>query len=368
MTTPPTHIVSCMSICRTIFLMLLMASGVAIPSAGASPSDARPLKIGFVLPMSGNWVFLGNGIRDGALLAQEDLRERGVSVGLLFEDNQGALGPSAAIGSRLVSTKGVGALVSIISGVAKVLKPIAASAAVVHIGICSDTDVADGKSGFINYLTAEQGVAKFVEFFSRKLPQGSLGIFALNEAGFERIVQELKRQSAGKFRIARIETYNGGFNDFRSQLIRMKGSRPDSIMLLGLSPEIETIARQARTLQLRVPLTSIESFGLALNKAPFEGQWYVDSAMPSEEFQHRYRVKYGREVTPGAGHAYDSVMLLAEAARIGKEQDMSLANALRQISNYRGVVGPLLVRRDGVIWSDASVRVIKNGKSARGPL
>jgi branched-chain amino acid transport system substrate-binding protein len=357
-----------MNICRTIFLVLWVTAGLALRSALAAPSDVGPLKIGFVLPLSGDYAFLGNGIRDGALLAQGDLRERGVVAQLIFEDNHGALAQSAAIGARLVSEGGVEGLVSIISGVGKVLQPIAASASVIHIGICSDSDVGDGKNSFINYFTAEQGVAKFVEKFSRELPQRTLGVFALNEAGFEKILQELKRQAAGKIQLVRIETYNSGSNDFRSQLMRMKGSRPDSLLLLGLSPEIELIARQARALQLSIPLTSIESFGLATDKSPFEGQWFVDSAEPSEEFQRKYRVKYGREVTPGAGHAYDSVMLLVEAARIGRERGLSLAEALRQISKYSGVVGALTVRRDGVIWSEASIRVIKNGQPARGAL
>ena len=114
-----------------------------------------------------------------------------------------------------------------------------------------------------------------------------------------------------------------------------------------------------------MPFTSTESFGLASDKSPFEGQWFIDSAVPSDEFQRRYRLKYGREVTPGVGHAYDSVMLLVEAAQISRDRGLSLAEALQQISNYTGVVGPLSVRRDGVIWGEPSVRVIKDGKSAR---
>lgn len=357
-----------MSMTRPILFILWVTASLALRSTMASPSDSGPLKIGFVLPLSGDLASLGNGVRDGALLAQRDLRERGVLVDLLFEDNYGALAPSAAIGSRLVAEGGVESLVSIISGVGKVLQPIAASASVVHIGICSDADVGDGKNSFINYLTAEQGVAKYIEQFSRVLPHGTLGVFALNEAGFERILQELKRQAVGKIQLTRIERYNRGSNDFRSQLMRMKGSRPDALLLLGLSPEIEMIARQARALQLGIPLTAIESFGLVSDKSPFEGQWFIDSAEPSDDFQQKYRVQYNREVTPGAGHAYDSVMLLVGAARIGKERDLSLAEALRHISNYKGVVGALTVRQDGVIWSEASVRVIRDGQSAKGAL
>jgi branched-chain amino acid transport system substrate-binding protein len=242
----------------------------------ASPSNDSPLKVGFILPLSGDWAFLGNGVRDGARMAQDDLRARGTAIELLFEDNRGELAPSATIASRLISERGVHAIVTMISGVGKIVQPLAANASIAHIGICSDTDVADGRNNFINYLTAEQGTAKFIEHFSRTFPQGSLGIFALNEAGFERIVRELTRQSLGKLTIVRIEHYNKGTNDFRSQLMKMKSLKPDSILLLGLSPELEIIAKQARTLQLGIPFVSIEGFGLAADKSYFEGQWFID--------------------------------------------------------------------------------------------
>jgi branched-chain amino acid transport system substrate-binding protein len=351
-----------MGILRAVLFLLFLVEAFALRSAMASPIDSNPLKVGFLLPLSGDLAFLGAGIRDGALLAQEDMRARGIHVELVFEDNRGELAPSAAIAARLVAEGRSDALVSIISGVGRILKPIAAAASVVHIGICSDTEVADGVNSFINYLTAEQGAAKFVEYFSYVRPQGSLAIFSHSEAGFERIHQEVARQSLGKFKLSRVERYNSGWTDFRAQLLRLKASRPDAILLLGLSPEIELIAKQARVLQLQMPLTSIEGFGLAADKSLFEGQWFIDSATPNDEFQGRFRARFGREVTPGVGHSYDSVMLLAEAARERTDRRLSLAQALREISDYNGVIGKLSIKRNGVVWSDASVRTIKQGK------
>ena len=84
----------------------------------------------------------------------------------------------------------------------------------------------------------------------------------------------------------------------------------DAILLLGLSPEIELVSRQAKQLQLKIPLPSIESFGLSSNIAEFEGSWFVDSAMPTGEFLSRYQKKFGVKATPGVSHAYDSVKML----------------------------------------------------------
>lgn len=224
-------------------------------------ADSLRLRVGFVLPLSGDLAFLGSGIRDAALLAREDIENEGGHVDLIFEDNQGNLADSAPVGAKLINTDKVQALVSIISGVGSILKPLARRAKILHVGICSDPEVADGEFSFINYLTAEQAVTRYVEQFLGSMGfNKSLAIIQVNEAGFARIVDEMKRQIRADLRIVDVQTFNKGDADFRSLLLRAVRARPDALLLLGLSPEIEMLARQARSLGISAPLTSIEGF------------------------------------------------------------------------------------------------------------
>ncbi len=328
------------------------------------PLSARAdvgLKVGFILPLSGEWAFLGEGVRDGALLAQEDLKEAGEKVALYFEDNGGDLATSARLGSKLVTTNKVDALVSIISGVGSLLRPVANQSKILHIGICSEPEVADGSFSFVNYLTAEQGVAKFLEYY--KVAMGarkSLAIFSLNESGFMRIARALEASSGSEVKLVATEAFDKGTTDFRSVLLRVSRKRPDALLILGLSPEIELLAKQARALGITAPFVSIEGFGLANDKSPFEGGWFVDSAVPNEEFRNKFQRRYGRIVTPGVGHSYDTVRMLAHAFQAETHSDA--IERFRAISNFIGVTGKLTVQSNGVIWSEASLKVIKNGK------
>jgi branched-chain amino acid transport system substrate-binding protein len=280
---------------------------------------------------------------------------------LYFEDNRGDLATSARLSSKLVTVDKVDALVSIISGVGALLRPVANQAKILHIGICSDPEVADGSFSFVNYLTAEQGVAKFIEYYRVAVGrQKSLATFALNESGFLRIVRALEARVSGEIELVGAETFDRGTTDFRSMLLRVSSRKPDAILLLGLSPEIELVARQARALGITVPFVSIEGFGLAHDKSPFEGAWFVDSAVPDEEFGVRYQQRYARAVTPGVGHSYDTVKMLAHAFRAATQADA--IQRFRTISNFTGVTGKLNVQPNGVIWSEASLKVIKSGK------
>ncbi len=336
-----------------LILFLLLRPVYAIADIG--------LKVGFILPLTGEWAPLGEGIRDGALLAQEELKAAGTPIELHFEDNRGDLATSVRLGAKLVTTGKVDALVSIISGVGTLLRPVANQARILHIGICSEPEVADGNFSFVNYLTAEQGVAKFLEYYKVAVgSQRSLAIFSLNEAGFVRIIRALEARSGNEVRLVATETFDKGTVDFRSLLIRTTSKKPEAFLILGLSPEIEILARQARSLGIAVPFVSIEGFGLANDKSPFEGGWFVDSAVPHEEFRERFQQRYGRVVTPGVGHSYDTIRMLAYAFRADTRSDA--IQRFRTISGFEGVTGKLNVQPNGVIWSGASLKMIKNGR------
>lgn len=339
-----------------------------VARAETEPSSSQ-LSIGLVLPLSGEWAFLGEGIRDGVMLAQEDLARAGVKLQIALEDNHGDLVASASAAKRLVESPArTHAVISIISGVAKVVRAISEPKKVISIGICSDLDAADGQYGFINYLTAEQGVTRYLRHLAQRgSPIPTVGIVALNEAGFVRIVDTLRQLSKDSIKIAFLESFNRGTTDFRSLVLKIRSHNPTTLLLLGLSPELEILNKQLRESKVSASISSIEAIGLLKDKSSFNDAWYVDAAEPPVEFRERFKERFGREVTPGLGHAYDSVMLLSQAFQRllddGEEvASENLARQFRAISNRFGVLGPLTVRSNGVIWSNAVVKKVVAGE------
>ncbi len=340
---------------------LLVALIILISTATAHAESSPLLKIGFILPLSGDLAFLGAGIKDAALLAKADIERQGGKLELIFEDNHGELTGTTQSGSKLISSDRVNAIITIISGVGSILKPIAAKFRILHIGICSDPEVADGEFNFINDLTAEQGVSRYLKQFRADIgSEKSLAVIQANESGFERIVKELQKGSENNPHIVELETFNKGTNDFRGLLLRVKKNKPDAILLLGLSPEIEQLARQARSIGITAPFTSIEGFGLAHDKAPFEGSWFIDSAIPNKDFKDRFESQYGRPITPGTGHAYDTVRMIYQSFK-PTLSGTTLASNFRAIINFPGVIGNLNVQSNGVVWSEPSVKRIIKG-------
>jgi ABC-type branched-subunit amino acid transport system substrate-binding protein len=214
---------------------------------------------------------------------------------------------------------------------------------------------------FVNYLTAEQGVAKFLEHYRRAVgTEKALAIFSAHESGFIRIVRALEQRPSSDVKVVAVEFFEKGTTDFRSMILRVSKKKPGAFLILGLSPEIELLAKQVRALGFTVPFTSIEAFGLANDKSPFEGGWFVDSATPHKEFRDKFQRRYHRTVTPGVGHAYDTLQMLAYAFRADTRSEA--IRRFRTISDFAGVTGKLTVQPQGVIWSEASLKVIQQGE------
>ena len=365
-------------VCALLVNCLCLESDVWAQQEANKSVSATPVKIGFVLPLSGDWAFLGEGVRDAALLAEQDLSDAKLPFQLLFEDNNGQLKQSASAAYRLINVEKVDAIISIISGVGLLINPIAEKAKVLNFGLCSNVNVADGTYNFTNYITTEEGARSFLQELARRGPGSKakstkLGVFSLNEEGFNQILEQVEAQSAGTtVDIIFKETFEPQTRDFRSQIMRSVTKEPDTLLVLGLSPEIETLAKQLEQLQKTVPLASIEAFGLAENKSAFNGAWYIDAAAPSEVFQKRFKSSYGREITAAAAHAYDTVMVIAQAAIAAaqgrgnpgteKPTTTEIAKAIHSVQRFEGVVGSLTVDENGVIHSVPSVKVMTNGR------
>ncbi len=356
---------------QSVLSLRLLFCGLACFIFGkCSPGYAEErLTIGFVLPLTGDWAFLGKGVRDASLLAEKDSAVRKYPPRLVFEDNGGDLTKSASAAAKLISVEKVDALVSIISGVGLVLQPIAERAKVLNFGLCSNTTVANGKHSFTNYITTPEGAGAYLKELQKRYPaQVRLGIFSLNEAGFNQIVSEIRRQRADTpVQIEFVESFEPGTNDFRSQIVKAMRTDTDAVLLLALSPEVETFSRQFRSLGKNTPLSSVEAFGLAEHKKEFDGTWFIDAAAPTQAFEERFRKAYGRDLTAAAAHAYDVVQLLGEVyQRAGdgtrKPTTTEVAEYLREQKEFSGIVGPLSVDSSGIIHSIPSVKTIRGGK------
>ncbi len=171
-----------------------------------------------------------------------------------------------------------------------------------------------------------------------------------------------------------IEQFETNMNNARSQLINLKEQNTNNIFLIGQSRENGIILKQSKEMNFNpnwyANLTvetpeCLEIAGSAANDVVFSTPAFdIDSENDNVlEFKKLFTNKYDEEPEATVGHAYDAVLIVAEAMKNEVETPMGIANSIKNISNFPGVTGITSFTSDGDVVKNVFIKKIENGKS-----
>jgi ABC-type branched-subunit amino acid transport system substrate-binding protein len=358
------HIVGLIIIIALVIVGYLFISG----NNKNATESIEPIRIGFVGPLTGPLAFIGKGIQDAMLLANTKLTDTKYKYELIFEDDQ--LDPKKTVGAanKLINIDRVDVVVSVTSGSGNIVSPIAQQQKVVHFGIgASDANVAKGNYNFIHWTPPSKEVEIFVQELQKRAIK-KIGIFVVNQEGGIATVNSLKDSLEDvDISIITEQNFNFGETDFRSIITKAKKDGEAEIYFLwAFSPELEILTRQLRELGIKTAITSIETFETSQELSLFENQWYVNVADPTDEFRDNFKTFTGNNPSLGAANGFDIVNIVAFVVdKIKSKQKPStdlIANELTKINNFKSAVGNISMNEEGILISEAVVRIIKDGQ------
>ena len=135
------------------------------------------------------------------------------------------------------------------------------------------------------------------------------------------------------------QTFNIGDADMTAQLTNIKKSGAQAVVMWTSGKEAATIAKNAKQLGLTIPLygshgnarqefidgagEAAEGFRFAAGKILLPESYGKDTAeyKTATDFVDRYTKEYGAAPSTFAGHAYDALYLIVEAARPDRGRD-----------------------------------------------
>ncbi|MCC7305134.1 MAG: ABC transporter substrate-binding protein [Alphaproteobacteria bacterium] len=348
------------------FLLALACAVIAFPSFAV----AKPVvKIGVSAPLTGDNAHLGESMRDAMTLAKENLSaDTKFDYEIIFEDDALEAKKAALAANKLVSVDKVDALVSFSSGTGGVVSPIAEQNKKIHFGIASAQSVADGDYNFLhNTPPVEECRVMAAELQKRGYKK--LAMILLNHPFPLEERDRLKEKLAGSgVDVVAEEIVNPGEKDFRTIISKVKETKPDIYLVIFFSPELEILVKQIKEAGITEPITSIEGFGLSNEISLYEGMWFVDGAAGEAEFYEKYKARFKKDAQVFSPNAYDIFNLIVygyehAAAPAGvKPSQPNVIKALHEVKDYNGMLGNLSMDEKGVVFSPASVKIIKDGK------
>jgi branched-chain amino acid transport system substrate-binding protein len=343
--------------------VLKLAPVVAALLAGSV--HAADIKIGTVESLSGGAAQYGNNIRNGLVLAADEINAAGGVNGnklvLVGEDDQTKKEEAINAFKKLIfQDKVLMVFGPTLSNTALAAHPIAQAAKTVAFGTSTTVDgITDpGEYIFRNAVTESAVIPVTVKVAKEKLGLKKVAVMygnndALSKGGYDIFKKALADQG---IEVTTTETFSTGDVDFKAQLTKIKSTNPDAIVLSALIAEGAPIVAQARQLGIDLPviggngMNSPKLFDLAPGAASDNvwvgSPWSLDNASPENtKFIAAYKARYNVAPDQFAAQAYDAVHIAAAALKGTKISgdlagDRSAFRAALAPVKWTGATGP----------------------------
>jgi branched-chain amino acid transport system substrate-binding protein len=332
-------------------ILFLVAAALTLLPLGAR---AAPVKLGFINSMTGPEAPIGENLTNGAALAVEDLKKKGIEVELLAQDDGGKQQNAMSGMEQLATGEGVAAVVGpYTSASCNATAPLAEQYEVpLLIPAAAKEELTQGGRAYVFRLNAPAHV------YAESLLDAALSLgkprtiaFVYESTDFGTSVSSAGKALAAKkgLRVVADEAYQKGAPDYRSTLSKIKAQNPDLIFMVSYVADAILLMRQSREIGLR-PQAFLGG-GAGFDTAQFEAeasistlvfsvtQWTPDTGWPgAEDFAARYRARFGKKPAYHAACAYAAVLIAGEtAAKAGG--DPKKTRDLLARGSWSGILG-----------------------------
>lgn len=356
-------------VAATIAIIIAGIYGTYIKSQGKPAGDKPVVKIGVIAPLSGDSSQIGINCRNGIEYAINNIKNPMIEYKLIVEDDTFKLAKAATIANKLINVDKVNMLFtcSAISGNAAVSIADNHKKFMMTV-IASAQEIATlSPYSFLHWSSPQKEAEKAYEL-AQKINAKKVVIFEENHAGASALANAYRRVMADHNIETATFSFMSGERNFHEIIEKAKRENADMIMLLALPPCIDIIVKNIKEKGIETPYTSIEIPSLIENRAAFEGVEFVDVNDGQSDMIENYKSKYNTESVYGVAYAYDAMMIInnivaelyQENGRIPTSEEMT--QRLLMMDGYSGAVGDVSVDEDGMLNSEAVIKVIKNNK------
>jgi branched-chain amino acid transport system substrate-binding protein len=349
------------------------------PGAGGSTGT---IVVGYYGDLSGRTSNFGQSTKAGVEMAADEINKAGGIDGrqiqILSEDDEGRPEKAATVVTKLIDQDRVVALLGeVASGNTLAAAPKAQSSKVPMISPSSTNPAVTQVGEYISrvcFIDPFQGDV-MAKFAANTLKAKKAAIMLDFNSPYSRGLTEFFEASFKKLggEIVNKQAYTQGDRDYKGQLTAIRSANPDVIYVPGYYGEVGVIAKQAKQLDIKVPLLGGDGWdstqlwdlgGDSLNGDYISNHYSVDDPSPAiQKFVAAYKARNGNVPDALAALGYDAMMVLADAIkRAGSTEGAKLKDAINATKGFAGVTGVITIDSNRNAVKPAVVLRLKDRK------
>ena len=349
-------------------LCMVLALTACGEKAETPKENEKPvIKIGAILPLTGNLGAIGEASKKAIMMALEDnLKESNrYNYEIVFEDNQMSPAKTAIITNKLINIDKVDALLSFFSAQGLLIAPIVEKHKVLHL--CNTWESkkvkALGEYTFLQGTYWESIYRRYVNDFKKnnikKIALFSV-ISGVNNTFAKGLHEELTKEGITSIH----EEYNLGTRDFRMLIQKYKSQGYEHFWFIAFFPEVDILLKQLH--EAGIDNSNIYAIGseCGSNYDLYEGLSLYGYNTGNAQFKDRLQM----DQNYGASVSYDIISMLinsfeAVAEDSKKPEIIKIINYIKSKGSFDCVSGGCTVLpENNFIINPAAHRKFEGGK------
>ena len=338
-----------------------------------TPKSGEPLKIGIAVPLSGDYGTFGESVRNGALIAQNDLANQGKKIDLVFEDACLPKDSVSAITKMITADKidvlgGSFCLIGLIPSL-----PILEQNKVIAFNTAANPGAVLNKTYLVSTnFSIKSDAEKIATFIASTLKAKNMAlVYYDNDFGqsYANYIQaKLKTENVN---VSFIQATKSDTKDFRTTLSKIKAAKPDAVAVIELGDSIGVFLKQAKEFNIQAPMVGYyenedpslfktagnSAEGFIISSADSQTKTAVTSA-----FEAKYTETYKKAPDSLVLNTYDAVQIQSLGFDSCGHNPDCLIKFFKSIKDYRGVSGIITINADGSASKPTVFKVVRDGK------
>jgi branched-chain amino acid transport system substrate-binding protein len=347
--------------------MVFWAICLAACAAGTLPAQAaEPIRIGAIFSVTGPASFLGEPERNTAKMLEEDLNKAGGFLGrklevIVYDDESDTTKAVTAVDRLIKRDRVVAVIGPSTSGSTLAIVPKVEEAQVPLISCAAARRIVEPVRRWVFKVAASDILAVkkiFADLKQRSVTR--VAILTASDAygaGGREDIKELAPQMG--ISLVADEVFGPRDTDMTAQLTRIKSTAAQVIVVWGTNPGPAVIARNRAQLKITTPLymssgvaskrfielagpENAEGILLPAGRLLVEGQ--LPAGHPQKNvlggYVKEYERRFNQPVSTFGGHAWDAMMVLAQAIRHAKSPEpAAIRDGIEKVRNFHGTAG-----------------------------
>ncbi len=380
-----------MAAALAVTLVGCTATPKAAETSSGGAAKGEPIKIGAIVSLTGTYAGLGEPEKKTIEMEVARINEAGGVNGrpieVIFEDDQTDEAKAVAAASKLIAQDQVLAIIGATgSGQTMAVRSEVDRAGIPQVSMAGATAITSNFDPLVFQTPWSNTIV--VPFTIEALKKDGIKRVGLitDSGGFGKDGRDVFLAEAKKSGIEVVadEVFNPGDTDMSAQLTRIKGSGADAIVMWTAGKEAATVVKNRSELGITTPMFGshgnarqefIDGAGPAANGFKFAaGKILLPEAYGegteaykvATEFVDRYKAATGTNPSTFAGHAYDALYLIVEAAKRvdGDLTAQGLRDEIERTSGFVGIGGTFTFSatdHNGLKSSDLTLYEVADG-------